>query len=115
MGHVLIVEDNADLRYLYQVAVKNEGHTPMVASNGKEALEQLQKASVLPHLILLDLMMPVMDGWQFLEERKKDSKLCDIPVILCSAAHERMPEHIEFLKKPVDLKKLVEVLDKYCT
>ncbi len=110
---VLIVEDNADLRMLYEQAMSGEGYTTASAANGKEALELLRNGTI-PRIILLDLMMPVMDGWQFLKERAADSALAAIPVVVCSASKENIPDAVPFLRKPVELDALLQVARDHC-
>lgn len=114
MGLVMIVEDNADLRHLYQLAVRNEGFKSLAAGDGQDALQILRTTEDLPRLIILDLMMPIMDGWQFLEEKEKDPAIKSIPVVVCSASRDSIPTGLQFIRKPVDLSKLVELLHQYC-
>ncbi len=111
---VMVVEDNDDLRMLYLQAMKLGGYGVVMASNGKEALELLRSSPTMPRVILLDLMMPIMDGWQFLKEQSLDDKLKDIPVVVCSASKENIPEGVKFLKKPIDLDSLLDVARTYC-
>src|SRR5262245_55470921 len=83
---VLIVEDDRELREAVGSVLEDEGCSVRSASNGAEALEILHKnGNGYPCIILLDLMMPVMNGWQFLESRKSDAKLDKIPVVVMSA------------------------------
>jgi CheY-like chemotaxis protein len=70
---ILVVEDDADTRAGLVSFLEGEGFTVRGAANGREALDVLEGALVPPRLILLDLMMPVMDGWQFLAERRRRS------------------------------------------
>ena len=81
---ILIVEDDPDVAQSVAEVLKASGYSTAVAANGREALDQLQ-ASVLPDLILLDLMMPVMDGWQFREEQRKSVALDAVPVVIVTA------------------------------
>ncbi len=86
------------------------------ASNGQTALEQL-RSSARPDLILLDLMMPVMDGTQLQEHLARDDELADIPVLICSAAGERarrQPHAVGFLPKPVDPSTLLDAVNRHC-
>ncbi|MGE0527793.1 MAG: response regulator [Bdellovibrionales bacterium] len=109
---VLVVEDNRDLRDCYIQAVNLGGYSVMEAGNGREALDILRHHR--PQLIILDLMMPVMDGWEFLREREKSPHLKSIPVLVCSASPDRVPVGLPFLKKPVDIDELIESIDQYC-
>src|SRR3954470_15283551 len=81
---VLIVEDDEDLRDMMAQLLTIEGFEPATVANGREALEYLQ-TSEKPHVILLDLMMPVMDGWEFRRQQKADPDLARVPVIVLSA------------------------------
>ena len=93
-----------------------EGFRVELAANGKQALERLN-AGVHPCVILLDLMMPVMDGWQFRREQVHNRDLADIPVIVVSAAGKDRIAEIDadaYLSKPVDLEQLLERVTQYC-
>lgn len=85
-----------------------------LAGNGQEALDLLRSMKTLPNLILLDLMMPVMDGWQCLKELSKDPKLVNIPVIICSAAIHDLPVDRPILGKPVSQKTLIKTAAEFC-
>src|SRR3712207_6404701 len=90
-AHLLVVEDDQDIRETLQQALELEGYQVSTAGNGKEALDILHLADPpsRPHLILLDLMMPIMDGWEFLEKARSTNLLSGIPVVIVSAAGER--------------------------
>jgi CheY-like chemotaxis protein len=93
-----------------------EGFQVEVAANGRQALERLT-AGMHPCVILLDLMMPVMDGWQFRREQVRDRELAEIPVIVVSAAGRDRIAEIDanaYLTKPVDLEQLLERVSHYC-
>ena len=93
-----------------------EGYTVETAENGKRALERLG-SGVGACVILLDLMMPVMDGWQFRQEQIRDASLADIPVIVVSAAGRERLEKIHanaYLSKPVDLDELLGCVTQFC-
>ena len=81
---VMVVEDDHLIRQVIAEALEEEGFEVMEAANGKEALEALEQ--VRPSLILLDLMMPVMDGWTFRGVQRNDPALADIPVVVVSAS-----------------------------
>src|SRR4051794_9030472 len=94
-----------------------EGYRVESAANGKLALERLG-AGVRPAVILLDLMMPVMDGWQFRQAQVRDSSLARIPVIVVSAAGRERTTQIDaddFLSKPVNLDELLARVTHYCS
>ena len=114
---VFVVEDDVDTRDMLGRFLELEGFEVELASNGKQALERLS-AGVHPCVILLDLMMPVMDGWQFRREQVRDRQLADIPVIVVSAAGKDRIAEIDanaYLTKPVDLEQLLERVSQYCS
>jgi CheY-like chemotaxis protein len=116
---VLVVEDDRDIRdSILEVLADNE-YEPLTASNGKEALERLRDPDQRPCVILLDVMMPVMDGWGFRAAQTEDSELKAIPVVVltahASAAETaRDMEAAGFLKKPVKLDALLEAVERHC-
>ena len=94
-----------------------EGFRVELASNGKQALERLS-SGIQPCVILLDLMMPVMDGWQFRRKQVENRDLADIPVVVVSAAGKDRIAEIDanaYLTKPVDLEQLLERVTQYCS
>src|SRR5262245_56856283 len=82
---VLIVEDQPAIRQVLAEILADEGYPVVCASNGLEAISYLHHGAQLPPVILLDLAMPVMSGWDFLAERKRDPALETISVILMTA------------------------------
>ena len=113
---VLIVEDDLDTREMLGRFLELEGFTVETAENGKRALERLG-SGVGACVILLDLMMPVMDGWQFRQEQIRDAALANIPVIVVSAAGRERLERIQanaYLSKPVDLDELLGCVTQFC-
>jgi CheY-like chemotaxis protein len=106
MTRVLIVEDDADIRETLGELLEEAGYETDEAANGREALDAARRAR--PDLIVLDLMMPVMDGWQFRTAQKSDPALAEIPVIVISASGP--PGSIDadtYLQKPFPLDRLV--------
>jgi DNA-binding response OmpR family regulator len=85
-GHLLVVDDNRMNRIKLARSLEQQGHTVALAENGQQALEMLRVQSF--DLVLLDIMMPEMDGYQVLKHMKGDSALRDIPVIVISALDE---------------------------
>ncbi len=113
---VFIVEDDPDTREMFCLFLELEGYRVEAAENGKLALERLG-AGVGPCVILLDLMMPVMDGWQFRQEQTRNAALAGIPVIVVSAAGKDRIERIQadaYLSKPVDLDELLGCVNQFC-
>lgn len=113
---ILVVEDDADVRETLVLVLESEGFVVREARDGREALDALH-AGFRPRLILLDLMMPVMNGWEFRAEMKREPELASIPVVFVSAlepAPDRAAalEAAGFLHKPFDLEALLQTVDR---
>lgn len=114
---VMVVDDDQDIREILDEVLTRARHSVVTASNGATALDLLK--SVRPRVILLDLNMPVMDGFEFLRIRKSDRAIAQIPTVIMSALH-RMRERIadlavdDVLEKPVDLDHLLRVVKHHC-
>ena len=111
---LLVVEDDADIRDALDGLLSTEGFRVAGCSNGREALDWLH-ASPKPDVILLDLMMPVMDGWQFRVAQKQDPELATIPVVALSADMTAKAAAIDadaYLRKPVEYDTLLDTLDR---
>ncbi len=112
--YILIVDDDRDLRETLDEVLRDEGYSVRGVANGEEALELLRR-SPPPCLILLDLMMPVMNGWQFRSAQLADPKLADIPVcVISAAAVGGIPSAQCHLNKPVELEQLLQVIAVHC-
>ena len=110
---VLIVDDDPDLLEVTTFVIEGEGLAVETAKHGEEALA-VMRAGRLPMLVLLDLMMPVMNGWEFLDEVSKDPTLRAIPVVVLTAGdHTHVPGAMAILIKPMDLGELIRVVDRY--
>lgn len=115
---VLIVEDDADLREMMAQLLSLEGYNATTVANGREALDYLHNGHDAPHVILLDLMMPVMDGWEFRRQQRSDPAVADVPVIVLSALDQSRAADVDaeaFLKKPLDFDRLLQLVRQYCT
>jgi CheY-like chemotaxis protein len=110
---ILVVDDNLDLLETMAGVLELDGYSVLRAHNGKEALKMAAANSVC--LILLDLSMPVMDGWEFLEERKRTPRLATIPVIVISAYASPKPRDADdVLQKPVRLDAVRRMVERHC-
>jgi CheY-like chemotaxis protein len=111
---ILIVEDDIDVREAYQDALDQAGYSVVTAANGQLALDWLRGATATPAMIVLDLMMPIMDGRQFHQELGKDDALRRIPVVLVSALREDPGlDYTARLYKPVPLCDLLSVVARF--
>jgi CheY-like chemotaxis protein len=110
---VLIVEDDPDIRGLLREVVEEAGCVAHEATNGQDALETLGRHAP-PRLILLDMMMPVMDGATFLSRMRQVPQWLEVPVVVVSAS-PHVPRDVEaVLPKPVDLGELLQTVARYC-
>jgi CheY-like chemotaxis protein len=116
-AEILIIDDDAELRGAVAEALEQCGFRVATAGNGREGLDLLRQGKV-PRLILLDLMMPVMNGWQFRRAQAQDPRLADIPVIVVTAAgaREDIPaiDATAWLSKPVDFDRLLATIGSFC-
>ena len=112
---ILLAEDDDDLRDAMLDTLEEAGYRVVAVPNGREALIWLHETEHLPSLILLDLMMPVMDGWQFREAQRGDPRASTVPVVVLSAIGARPRiEAADFLKKPTKAEPLIEVVSRFC-
>ena len=115
---ILIVEDDTPIRESLQELLEDEGYLVEATANGQEALDRLHALPALPDLILLDLMMPVKDGFQFREEQRQDPALALIPIVIMSADGNtqtklKQIDAFSYLKKPVDVDAVLEAVKRY--
>ena len=119
MPQILVVEDDASIRGLVSEVLRDDGYEVSEASNGVEALEALGER--LPDLIVLDLMMPIMDGWTFVEECRRNRVCDEVPIVVTSASHD-LPSTAERLRsfgvrtclaKPFDVDGLLALVERY--
>ena len=113
---ILIVDDDADIREVLTEVLRDTGHEVVTAANGQEALDVLRSGSS-PCLVLLDLMMPVMDGYLFLEAQKNDPALAGIPIAVITAGRTvdwAKLEGTPLVPKPIRLPLLLSVIQRFC-
>jgi CheY-like chemotaxis protein len=116
--HVCVIDDDGDIRDAIRFVLENEGFEVSEAADGAEGLTRIREDHQIG-LILLDLMMPKMSGWEFRKAQLQNPELASIPVIVLSGA-TRVAEHAKdlsvdgYLLKPVDRMKLLETVERYC-
>ena len=113
---VAIIEDDAEFRNMLRELLEEEKYRVVALSNGAEALEKL-RGDVLPNVILLDVSMPVMDGFDFLRYRNEDPQLAAVPVVLVTNAkpHERPTIGVnDVVRKPIDIDEILFAIKRYC-
>jgi CheY-like chemotaxis protein len=115
-GSILIVDDDSDVRAALSELLEAEGFSVEGVPDGREALVRLRTAKVHPAVILLDLMMPGMDGWDFRTEQMRDPQLAAVPVVIVSASgfsRESIQTQFRpaaFVEKPIERTALLDVL-----
>jgi CheY-like chemotaxis protein len=115
---ILVIEDDAATRAAVSLVLEDEGYSVTGVANGQEALQQLRRTR-LPDLILLDLMMPIMNGWEFRKHQAQDPALQSIPVVVVSANAD-VPQKANalsaraYLMKPIDFIQLLEAVQRCC-
>ena len=117
--YVLVIEDDHDVREAIVEVLEDHAYVSIQATNGQEGIESLRGARAKPCLILLDIMMPVMDGRAFRAQQLLDPALGDIPVVVLTA-HANIEEDAddlraaEYLRKPVRAETLMRAVKKWC-
>ena len=114
--HIIIIEDETDLRETLKEMLEISGFNVLSAENGQEGLRLLKELGKKPCLILLDLMMPVMNGWEFLETLRRDNQ--HVPVTVTSAAADVAEVQQQYgcniLRKPLSMDRLIAVAQEHC-
>jgi CheY-like chemotaxis protein len=118
-GSVLLVEDDQDLRDTIAALLSRHGHQVTTAADGAEALGWLKRPGVSPCLVLLDLMMPGMSGFDLRSRMVADPELASIPVVIMTGAGVLADQHAdelqaEILKKPLAVSTLLGTVNRYC-
>ena len=112
---VLIVEDEEDLRELMRDALQMQGYTVVTADEGTDALRKIDDIG-RPCVILLDILMPGMNGWDFFDKLRERPELASVPVIIHSSASSRAPAGAtRVLQKPLAFDSLLSVVAEYCS
>lgn len=115
---VMVVDDDQGIREVMEELFEDEGYLVLTASNGAEALNVLQDEAKQPGVILLDLNMPVMTGWEFRQVQKQDPKIASIPVVVFSADRSLAQATTQldaaaYLAKPLDITALLDTVATY--
>jgi CheY-like chemotaxis protein len=111
---VLIVDDDRDIREGLQELLEAEGHSVFTASDGQDALERLGTMP-RPGLVLLDLMMPRMNGQQFIQRVRGDAAMADLSIVVLTAAPVTVLKGVQgLLHKPPDVDDLIKLVDRFC-
>lgn len=113
---VLLIEDDHEIRVSVRNLLEDEGYRVLTATNGLAALETLRRDETRPCLILLDLMLPVMDGWQFAQALREHKEFAGIPIAVLSAYDAPAPPEgiVGFLRKPVRDTTLLQLVGRFC-
>jgi CheY-like chemotaxis protein len=111
---VLIIDDDQDVRQAMADLLKIEGFSAASAANGLEGLEKMRSEDHIS-MVLLDLWMPQMDGWEFLRQKGRDARIADVPVVVLSSIPPVSLDGAEtILRKPVDTEPLLQILRRHC-
>ena len=115
---VLIVEDDDDIREVFTQILEEAGYAVATASHGQDALDKLRSGAPLPGLIFLDLMMPIMDGFTFCAELRRDQTLPAIPVVVMSADGRAEPKLVHsgvqgYLRKPLTIRTILDAAARH--
>jgi CheY-like chemotaxis protein len=113
---LLIVEDDHDTRVLLRATLEGQGYVVHTAANGRDALLLLDELAEPPRLIIVDLRMPVMDGWQLMGHLRSDARLSGIPIgVQTGSIETTLPDGVSFvLPKPVDVAALLALVRHHC-
>src|SRR6185295_12866906 len=106
---VLVIDDEEDVREALRDLLEQHGYRVTAAANGRAALEILRHEG-RPDFVLLDLIMPVMNGWEFLDVVSRDAELSRIPLSITTSAPEQAPRGRDVIPKPIDIDALLERL-----
>jgi CheY-like chemotaxis protein len=114
-GVILIVDDDEAIREALQLALETQGYETAVATQGEEALAWLGEHPS-PGLVLLDLMMPRMDGWAVIDELRQSDRLFQLPIVVITAFGRDLGSaaSLPLLRKPIELNDLMTTVDRHC-
>lgn len=115
---ILLIEDDRDICEIVELVLSEEGYRTVSVPNGAEGLRLLRSDAPRPFVIMLDLMLPVMDAWQFRSEQLRDTELAQIPVVIFSAnpkvwRHADMLGAAAVIRKPPNLNEILDVVSRF--
>lgn len=110
---ILVIDDEDDVREALSELLQDHGYKVLAAPNGREGLALL-RGEERPAFVLLDLIMPVMNGWEFLDAVEKDDELSAIPISISTSAPEQAPANHDVIPKPIDVDALLERVRAAC-
>lgn len=114
---IIVIDDERDQRLALELILEARGYQVDTAENGQLALEKMRQSGA-PRAVLLDLMMPVMDGWKFWSELLKHTDLASVPIVVMSGVAQspaaRAINAVAHLRKPLELNRLYRVLEQHC-
>jgi CheY-like chemotaxis protein len=114
--HILIIDDDQAIRDSLKMVLELEGYAVATAANGRDGLRELETSPKEPCLIVVDLMMPIMNGWEFLDAIGQDPRLRCLPVLILTAHNERarpLPQR-PILRKPIDSERFLKLVRTNC-
>jgi CheY-like chemotaxis protein len=109
---IMLVDDDKDALHCLRELLVARGYAVVEARDGEQALDYLRH-NPHPCLILLDLMMPRMNGWEFLTHKAQDDKLAAVPVVITSGTEENVPTHLAAIRKPWNIANLLDLVRQY--
>ncbi|HEX4403400.1 MAG TPA: response regulator [Polyangia bacterium] len=110
---IVVVDDEETICETLKDVLEEEGYAVEIASDGVDALALLRRLTVAPRMVILDLLMPRMDGNTVFSTMKDDPALADIPVVISTSDPSRAPSGVLIMKKPVDLDVLLDTIRKH--
>ncbi|MES1172017.1 MAG: response regulator [Bacteroidota bacterium] len=111
---ILLVEDEKDSRETLRELLEFEGYRVRTATNGREALDALTANGDEICIVLLDLFMPVMDGWQVVDQLRADGRLDSTKIVIITSAAHKAPSGMPVFQKPLDLEKVIGAVQRLC-
>lgn len=111
---ILLVEDDPDIQETVRDLIVALGYSVTVANNGREAFAHLSNTARFPCLVIMDLFMPEMNGYELLKLLRKDDRFVTLPIVVCSATDDRPPGAARYIKKPFELHALIDAVKSFC-